>query len=416
MKRSEIEFVIDEQDRERRKTRSMEREALKAIRAERNFATVMTGVRRCGKSTLLAQYLAASGERAVALSFDDLGLVGFALEDFRLLDAIITERKATLVGLDEIQLIDGWERYVSSLVKKRVKVLVTGSNAKMLSRELGTMLTGRHLDMELFPFSYPEFLRFTKRKPGTKSLDDYVSLGGFPAFLSLRVASVLRELLDDILYRDVIVRYGLGSTAPVRQLAAYLLTHVGAVISPSRLKDAIHVQQAGTVLDYFDHLKECFLVHRLERHSESPKARMLAPKKIYVCDTGLCSVVEKGRNLNLGHKLENVIYWHLYRKGGDLTYYRDKASENECDFIREDDDGSIEAIQVAWELNDDNEAREIAGLLGAMRRFGLKKAVIVTRNQRDYVNDSGLQIGILPAYEYLMPDFDNGYGERRSSR
>ena len=379
----------------------LKRQALVNLPHEAGFATVVTGVRRCGKSTLLRQWAHDSTKKVVSVLFDDLRLLDFSPSDFILLGKILEEEKAEAVILDEIQDVNGWERFVAGLLLRAIPVFVTGSNAKMLSRELGTKLTGRHLDLSLTPFSFTEYLAFRKRRPSAASFRSYLNEGGFPAFLRAGNRQILTDLFNDILFRDVVVRYGLANATPIRQLAGYLLTHVGTRLSPSRLKDAIHVQAAKTVLEYFDHLSECCLIRRLERFADSPKARLLSQKKIYACDTGLINVISIDENANLGHKLENVLFNHLKTRGGDLTYYLD-GSDHECDFLREAPNGTWEAIQVCWELTDDNKRREIEGLLAAMKRFGLSKGFLVTQGQRDSAFVDGCEISIVPAYDYLM--------------
>ena len=400
MLKTEIEAAIRAQADEADALAGMPREALPDLPAERNFATIVTGVRRCGKSTLLVQWVKQTRLRVVRVLFDDLRLMDFTTDDFTLLGKILVERKAQAVVLDEVQDVPGWERFVAGLLPTGVAVLVTGSNAKMLSAELGTKLTGRHLDLRLDTFSYSEFLRFRKRKPSTAALDEYLSAGGFPAYVQSRRRQVLVDLFNDILYRDVVVRYGIGNTMPIKQLAGYLLNHIGTRLAPSRLKDAIRVQSAKTVLEYFDHLTECCLIHRLERFADSPKARMLAQKKVYACDVGLVSTLERGEGVGLGHKLENLVFLKLRKKGGDLTYFLD-AQDRECDFVRESEDGSHEAVQVCWSLTDDNRKRELDGLASAMRRFGLRKGVIVTHDQDDEAVQDGCEIAVVSAARYF---------------
>ena len=400
MFKQEIESAIRAQAEEADVLAGMPREALSDLPVARNFATIVTGVRRCGKSTLLVQWAKQSRLRVVRILFDDLRLMDFTTDDFVLLGKILVERKAQAVVLDEVQDIPGWERFVSGLLPTGMTVLVTGSNAKMLSAELGTKLTGRHLDLRLDPFSYTEFLRFRKRTPTTAAFDEYMSVGGFPAYVQSRMRQILVDLFNDILYRDVVARYGIGNTMPIKQLAAYLLNHIGTRLAPSRLKDAIHVQSAKTVLEYFDHLTECCLIHRLERFADSPKARMLAQKKVYACDVGLVSVLERGEGVGLGHKLENLVFLKLRKKGGDLTYFLD-AQDRECDFVRESEDGSYEAVQVCWELTDDNRKREFDGLTAAMRRFGLRRGVIVTHDQDDEAIQDGCEISVVSAVRYF---------------
>lgn len=399
MVESVLRAAIEEQAVERKANLGMRRSALGAMPVQERFATIVTGIRRSGKSTLLNQWIESSGKRTTALLFDDLRTSTFEFDDFRILDKIILDDKSEAVVLDEVQDVSGWELFVNSLLNRGKLVLVTGSNAKMLSRELGTKLTGRHLDMEVFPFSYEEYVRFTGQERGDESFTRYVKTGGFPAYVKTGLRQVLKDLFSDILYRDIIVRYGLPDTAPIKRLATYLLGHVGCLLSPSRLKDAIRVQQSKTVLEYFDHLTECYLIHRLERFADAPKARMIAPKKIYGCDTGLIGAIENAQDANLGHKLENIVYWMLYRRGGDLTYFI-APDGSACDFLREAEDGAREAVQVAWRLDDENRDREINGLVKCLKRFGLKEGTIVTSNQRDRAIQDGCEIQIVPAYDW----------------
>ena len=158
MTKSEIETAIDEQAAEVALDLGMKRDAFHDLPCVKKFATIVTGVRRCGKSTLLGQWAHDSGMRVVSVLFDDLRLMNFTSSDFVMLGKIISERKPQAVALDEIQDIDGWELFVNGLLNRGYAVFVTGSNARMLSRELGTKLTGRHLDLELHPFSYSEFI------------------------------------------------------------------------------------------------------------------------------------------------------------------------------------------------------------------------------------------------------------------
>ena len=401
MTKSEISFAIDEQARESAHETGMTRDALEELPLQKRFATIVTGVRRCGKSTLLRQWAQTSNRRVVSVLFDDLRLMNFAAQDFVLLGKIVSERKSNAVILDEVQDIEGWELFVNGLLNQGFSVLVTGSNAKMLSRELGTKLTGRHLNLHLDPFSYPEFIRFRNQKSSPAAFMDYLRVGGFPMHVESGNRQVLVELFNDIIYRDIVVRYRLANTAPIKQLAGYLLSHVGTRMSPSRLKDAIHVQAAKTVLEYFDHLTECCMICRLEQFAESPKARMLAPKKVYACDTALASLFEHGADGNLGHKLENVLFWHLRRSARDMTYYHDDRG-HECDFVVEGNDGALLLVQACHELTDDNQAREFEGIVAAAKRFGLKSGVIVTHEQSDQAVYDGCEISIVPAFEYLL--------------
>ena len=401
MKVSSICQAIDEQAAERKRRLGMPRDVLPQLPSVRNFATVVTGVRRSGKSTLLDQWTSENGGNVVSVHFDDLRLASFSSNDFLLLYEIAKERKVDTLVLDEVQDIVGWEKFVVGCLDRKLRVMVTGSNAKLLSREFGTKLTGRHLNIELFPFSYPEFLRFTKKRASKSSIDDYLSIGGFPAYVESRQRMVLSELFNDILYRDIVVRYSLKDAAPIKGLATFLLGHVGCRISPSRIKDSVHVASASTILEYFNYLEETYLVQRIPRFAASQKASMSAPKKVYACDTGLVSAIESIDEANLGHKLENLVYLKLRNPDDSMFYFVNDADGTECDFVIERRDGTFGAVQVCWELSRDNEEREINGALRAMERFGLKEAVLVTRDQSDLISEGGRIIRVVPAWKWL---------------
>lgn len=401
MKRSDISAAIDGQTAERVRRLGMARDCLGSLPTVDGFATIVTGVRRSGKSTVLNQWIDKNNPSALAVHFDDLHLAAFSTDDFPHLFDLAAARGARTLVLDEVQDVPGWERFVAGCLDRGLRVLVTGSNAKLLSREFGTKLTGRHLNVELFPFSYSEFLRFTESFPSASSLDDYLRIGGFPLYVAHRERRILSELFNDILYRDIVVRYSLRDAVPVKALATFLLGHVGSRISPSRLKDVIHVSSSATVLDYFSYLEETYLIQRIGLFASSAKASLSAPKKVYACDTGLVSAVESVEDANLGHKLENLVYLKLRDPESSVSYFLNEGDGTECDFVIERRDGSHEALQVSLELTPENEAREVAGLKHAMDRFGLTESILVTRDQEDLIREDGKVIRVVPAWKYL---------------
>ncbi len=402
MKASEIRKVVEEQCEERGRHLGMPRDALGNVFCEEGFATIVTGVRRCGKSTLLNQWADSREGKIVSVHFDDLRLAAFETSDFSLLDGVARELGADTLILDEVQDIPEWERFVTGCLDMGRRILVTGSNARMLSREFGTKLTGRHLNMELYPFSYPEFLRFTNKKASPGTLEEYLNTGGFPAYVRTGRREVLTELFNDIIYRDIVVRYHLRDHVPIRSLATYLLGHVGSRVSPSRLKDVMRVSSAGTMLEYFSYLEETYLVQRMPRYADSPKARLSFPKKVYACDTGLVAALSPTDGADLGYRLENLVYLKLLGEGFPLFYFVHDGDNAECDFIQERRDGTFTAVQVAWALTDENEVLEFTGAMRAMERFGLEEAILVTRAQADIVNLDGKRIRIVPAHEFFM--------------
>lgn len=400
MTTNELALIIDDQVATADKRPTMIRDDLSHVRFNPDFATVIKGIRRCGKSTLTHQYRQKGKGRSLSLNFDDLRMMTFSTGDFRILDALIDKRKPTLLIFDEIHDVDGWELYVRQKLDQGYKVLVTGSNATLLSRELGTKLTGRHIDIETQPFSYAEFLRFTKAKPGVPSLEKYIVRGGFPGYLKTGDADVLRELVGDIIYKDIAVRHNIKDTRPLRNLCSFLLGNAANRINPSRLKEAMHVKSATTMLEYFSYFEDAYLISRLECYSPSTKARLLAPKKVYIADTALPSALNASQTPDRGAMLENLVY-HVLRKNSAEIYYHDSGS-TECDFVVKDARGHWGGVQVCWELTAENQGREFSGLVAALDAFGLKEGTIVTASSKDLAVHDGHVLHVIPASEFLL--------------
>ena len=179
------------------------RDALADIPVADSFATIITGLRRCGKSTLLLQLLRRDYSDALYLNFDDIRLSGFEAADFARLHKEVADRKLKVLFFDEIQVVQGWETYINQLLREGYTVFITGSNATMLSTELGTYLTGRHLPMELFPFSYSEFIRLKGLKNEENTVKLYLEKGGIPEYVETGMPLILSTLVDDILMRDI---------------------------------------------------------------------------------------------------------------------------------------------------------------------------------------------------------------------
>jgi predicted AAA+ superfamily ATPase len=238
----------------------MLRDNLAALPDVDNYALIVSGIRRCGKSTLLQQLLKKKQMQTIYINFDDSRLYDFEIPDFQKLDAIIHESGKEILMFDEIQIIKGWERYVRQKLDENFKVFVTGSNASLLSKELGTSLTGRHITKELFPFSYNEFCRFKHKERDINSLKEYMLLGGFPEYLKTSYEEILADLLDDILIRDIAIRYGIKDTRGLKRLTIYLLSNIGNLTSANKLKEPSGINSATTILEYISHLEQSYLI------------------------------------------------------------------------------------------------------------------------------------------------------------
>ncbi len=361
------------------------------------FATIISGIRRCGKSTLMAQIIDKTDDTCLYLNFDTPRLYGFSLEDFELIDTIATEMSAKRLFFDEIQLISGWETYVRSVLDAGYQITVTGSNATMLSQELGTRLTGRHITKELFPFSYNEYCRFRSLQPSASSLDNYLKEGGFPQYLKQSDELVLQSLLDDIVYRDVAVRHGIKDVTAMQSLLIYLITNVGNLASANKLASVIQVRTAKTVLEYFSYFTQTYIISLVPRFSYSYRTQIVSPKKVYCIDNGLHMAVTTSATTDTGRRLENMVYGELRRKYNQIYYFNENGSE--CDFIICHKNIPSQAYQACYELNRENETREINGLLQAMQQLHIDKGYILTTNQSDIIIKDGCRIEVLPAWQ-----------------
>lgn len=396
--------VIDSQNEVwLKKDQSTTREKLAEIKLHEGFANIITGIRRCGKSTLLRQLLPTVQGKTLFLNFEDPRLSGFEKGDFRRLDVELKARKIDNLFFDEIQMLDSWELYVRQKLDEGFKVAATGSNATLLSKELGTKLTGRHLSSELFPFSYTEFLRFKKAKNSQKSTEDYWLEGGFPEYLKLREPKVLQQLLDDILYRDVAVRYGVRDVTSLRRMAVYLISNIGKPVSATKLAGLFGIKAVSTVLEYFSHLQVAYLVQFVPKFSYSQQTQLRNSKKVYAIDMGLVTHNSTSFTEEYGRRLENLVYLHYRRLGKELFYFNEKS---ECDFVVFNRGKIQEAVQVCYEVNEDNLNREVAGLVEALDFFGLEKGIIVTLTQKDRYNVQNKEIELLPVRELLSEHWD----------
>ncbi len=374
------------------------REILNDFTVPAKHTIILTGIRRCGKSTLLFQLIGKKYPEAFYLNFDDNRLYGFDNSDLLRLDEIISESGARILFFDEIQEVDGWERYVRQKLDENFKVVITGSNASLLSRELGTKLTGRHLNIELFPFSYSEFLTATKLKSGEASVIRYINNGGFPEFLKSRKEEILSELFEDILIRDIVIRYGIRDIKGLQRLALWLISNIGNRVTGSKLKQTIGISATSTIMEYFSHLESSYLFNLVPCFSYSVRSQMISPRKVYSADNGLITVNSASFSDDQGRKLENTIYTSLRSKHNSIFYF---SGKNECDFVVTQKGKKPLVYQVCYKLDRDNLDRELGGLYEALAYFKLKDGIIITLNQTDTFKQNGLTANVVPVWEFL---------------
>ncbi len=375
----------------------VERRLASEIAVQGLQSVVLTGVRRCGKSTLQLQLIRRTAGAAYC-NFEDTRLFGMGPEDFPAFLSALEELTARgkPVFLDEVQEVVQWQRLVRALLDRGRPVCVTGSNASLLGRELGTRLTGRHLSYEVFPFSYAEYLAFTGREPAVKSFRSYLRDGGFPAFLRERQDLILQELLRDVVRRDIAARYALRETRHVMNLLLFLLANTGQPVSFQALTKNLGIPTVGQTSRYMEYLQDAYLILAVPKFSYAFKRRVVAPAKYFAIDNGLRRANSPQVQSDLGHRLENAVALHLRRKTRDL-HYAVQRDLWECDFIIPD-----AAIQVCVELTPANRKRELRGVVEGTRLRGRRRAVVITLDQTDHLIEEGIEIEILPAWRWMI--------------
>jgi predicted AAA+ superfamily ATPase len=384
--------IIDDQLDSIFKKKWIERDEQIPLRTK--MIVIVSGVRRCGKSTYIQQKLLKSG-KALYLNFEDPRLINFTLDDFSKLEDLAKEAGKSLLLLDEVQNIDQWERYARMANEKGIPLYITGSNASMLSRELGTHLTGRYKQIELFPFSYNEFLAFCKLKRNKESFHQYFELGGFPEFLEEKDEEYLRTLLRDIITRDIAVRRKIMNENQLIRLAVHLLSNTGKEFSYNNLSKVLEIKSVRTVIDYCDYLRESYLIDFIPRYSTSIKKQIVNPKKSYAIDPAFAKANSLSFSKDLGRRLENFVYLKLRHDYSGIYYY--KGGNSECDFLIKQNEQIVKVVQVCWEINNENMAREVNGIKEAMTETGAPEGIIITLNQEDNLDG----IDLIPAWKWM---------------
>ena len=376
------------------------REQLPHIKNVSEYASIITGMRRVGKSTLLRQIATSKKYQHVTyLNFDDIRLTGFEADDFNRLYKEIRTRESRELFFDEIQLVKGWEIFIHQLLREDYTIYISGSNATLLSVDLGTHLTGRHLQNELFPFSYTEFLTFEKLEASAATFQQYMLKGGIPEYLRTQEPLILSSLLDDVLIRNIAVNKGVSNVQSLRQLAVYLLSNIGKPYSANRLKSVCGVASSTTVSDYISYMIDAYLIGSIGLYSDSLQVTARNPKKVYCYDTGLIASLSLSKTPDKGRLLENMVFiWLRHHYALDHIFY--EQGDGECDFVAVDTANHPELlIQVCYELNDDNFQREMNGLTEAMRKYQLHEGFIITADDEDEFSTEAGKVNVVKAWK-----------------
>jgi len=402
IKQTALKEVAEQQLQQLRKADlGQKRDLLVQIRLDSPpHALIISGIRRCGKSTLLHQLIEMLSDSYFFLNFDSAKLYNFEIADFVLVDELITASSCKRLFFDEIQTVQGWELYVRQKLDEGYEVVVTGSNASLLSKELGTKLTGRHITKELFPFSFEEFCTYKKLVNNAEALTKYMKIGGLPGYVMTENPDIHTTLLDDIIYRDVAVRYNIRDVQSLKRLLIYLITNIGNLVSATKLTQLVGIKSTATVMEYLSYFEQSYLIQLMPKFSYSYKVQLVNPRKVYCIDGGLQTAISGSFNNDFGRKLENMVFWELRRLQNELFYFNENGKE--CDFVVCKNNKVEQLIQVCYAFNYENETREVEGLMAALNYFEISSGVIVTYNQKDVIVKAGKRIDVIPVYDLFF--------------
>jgi len=394
------------------------------------------GMRRSGKTYFLFQEM----KRCLAEGVNRSRLVYFNFEDERLADisandlhwiideyyVMFPENRAQKVYFffDELQLVQGWERFVRRLLDtENVRIFVSGSSAKMLSREIASSLRGRSIEVIIYPYSFKEFashhhidipenlkhIDSQKRSILENLMMKYLSQGGFPEAQELSQRDrhlLLQGYVNTVLFRDIIERYGVTNITVLKTLIRHLIKNAGSKFTVNKFYNNLKsqgIKVAKTTLhEYLDHLQDAFLLHTVPLHTDSERKRMVNPVKSYIIDTGLVASFMTNRDLNLGHLLENAVFMELCRRDAQITYLRTESGY-EVDFYARYSNGTAQAIQVAADVSDpitrDRECRSLVEVSSVLPDTDL---LLINLSEESIIKMDNVTIKLIPAWKWLL--------------
>jgi uncharacterized protein len=317
---------------------------------------------------------------------------------------------------DEIQNVAGWELFVNRLQRRGYNIILTGSNAHLLSRELSTHLTGRYREFRLLPFSFAEFLTARSfavdetlaapERQGLvlKQLDDFLRIGGFPEVVvrGTEPAGYLTALFDGILFKDVVKRYGVRYSAKLHDVGRWLIGNVAREYTCTSLKNTLAFRSVHTVENYVSYLVEAFLFMSVTRYSPKAKVRLSAPRKIYAYDTGMVNAVRFRTGSDTGRLLENLVAVEWYRRGDEFFAFK-TAGGKEVDFLVRSSTGEFHLFQVCYDLSDSKtRRRELVALAKAAEELGVAAGTVLTWDEEGVETFGSCLIHLVPVWKWLL--------------
>ncbi|MBU2507086.1 MAG: ATP-binding protein [Bacteroidetes bacterium] len=386
----------------------------------------ISGIRRSGKSTLMsliAKEILTKRDikqsNILFINFEDERFINFTSEDFEKLYQTYLEIEnpagKKYLFFDEIQNINGWERWINRLNEfEDVKIFITGSNASLISSSISTSLTGRNRQIQNQTFSFKEYLWFLGLNVDERDLclpekiveikrafENYLKLGGFPEVLKNGDITLAEQYFKDIIHRDVVSRYNIRNVKEIRELSLYLITNSGCLASYESLRSAIAAKNASTIKNFLTILEDVYLIRSLSLYDFSLKKQLYNPDKYYVNDIGFYHAVGFRFSENIGRVLETIVFQQLLRKGLDIFYWKSpKASE--VDFLVSLANNRKEAIQVTYSLTQNNLARETIGLTAINERFSGVDKLILTYDEEKTIEYATGTVKVLPVWKWLL--------------
>ena len=414
------EILVKQNSYFNRKKYSVVREKLDLVKRYKDLPhiVIISGLRRVGKSTLLKQIndYFYNSQKYRYLNFEDEKLLDFDVKEFNKLYEVFLElnENSKVFLFDEIQNLEKWEIAIRRLYEEWLKFYITWSNSKLLSKELWTKLTGRYVKVELFPFSFKEFLDFKWMKfekndiylsevkaKILKNFNKYLEIGWMPEYVKYENEEILKQVYDDIIYKDIIVRYKISDVKTFKELAKYLISNIWKPISYTKLKNMLWLWSVNTIKAYIEYLQNSYLIYELQKYDYSVRKQLVNHKKIYSIDLWFVNLLWFNFSENIGRNLENLVFIELKRRWKQLYYHKNKK---ECDFVIVEWLKPVEVIQVTYSLEgEETRKKEIDWILEAMKDYGLKEWLILTYDEEDeIVPGDGLKIKVLPIWRWMM--------------
>lgn len=384
---------------------------------EANVIKLITGPRRAGKSVYALQIL--SGKNYAYLNFDDTQLLGAFDEDAVMQALAEVYPSYEFLLLDEVQNLESWDAWVSKLYRRGVNMVITGSNANLLSSEMSTLLTGRYVEIQLLPFSMEETLKYREAPvhaelPEEKAklaleMDDYLKKGGYPEIVKNREIeqAYLSTLFDSIILKDVAQRHKIRKITELYDLADYLISNYSNPLSYNEIAEDLSLGSVTTVKKFCGYLAEPYLFFYLPRYNNKLKEMKKAPRKVYIIDNGFIYTRSFELSSNNGRQLENMVFIELLRRGYDLKkslfYYR-TSNDKEVDFVTRDGRKVTSLIQVSYDISKaKTREREFDALIKASEELKCDNLLLITWNQDDILSYENKSIRVLSIQNWVYP-------------